>query len=138
MSTKPIEFHTIHEALDYVKSYDYPILKYVDNGIGQYEYWGFKGVDHQREWEMQDSPDTLRILLALPKDGNFEDDILAVMDVLEEAIHEKQGEYISHLEKETEGKFDGTIRLEYSFSILFLTNSTVPSHISITADWLEG
>lgn len=37
--------------LDVVAEFD---VSLVDNGIGPYEFWGFKGVHHDWGWEVQD------------------------------------------------------------------------------------
>lgn len=130
---------SVVEALELIAEYDYPIMKYVNNGIGAYEYWGCKGVDHKWEWEMQDYPGNLKIAIQLPGGTNITDDVITdILCSIEDAIHEKQGEYISHLDSETEGKFNGTIRLEYSFSIQFIPNSTAPFQVMVEAEWLEG
>lgn len=127
------------EALELIAEYDYPIMKYINNGIGAYEYWGCKGVDNQWEWEMQDYPDNLKLAIQLPPETKLDDDVIAeILSVIEDAIHEKQGNYISHLDSETEGKFNGTIRLEYTFAIKFITNSTAPFQVLVEAEWLEG
>ena len=41
------------ELYDAIMSIPHPSVEYVDNGIGNYEYWGAKGVHHDYDWEIE-------------------------------------------------------------------------------------
>lgn len=57
-------FTTAQDLCAAVLQFETPRIQVVDNGVGAYEYWGFKGVDHQLDGEVEELPDiTLELLL---------------------------------------------------------------------------
>lgn len=66
------------ELSNAIKNINQPELRYVNNGIGSYEYWGAKGVDKRMEWEIES--DIVKIQL------NFKFDEDEIIDVIEDAV----------------------------------------------------
>ena len=93
MSTKPKvkRFENVQDLCIAIQQFETPRISLVDNGIGVYEYWGFKGVDHQYDGELEELP-PITLELFIPKGytlymQHFDTFISDIITEIEEASH---------------------------------------------------
>lgn len=88
---KPKRFDNIQDLCAAILQFETPRIQIVDNGIGVYEYWGFKGVDRREDAEVEELPD-VTLELFIPKGytlymQHFDTFISDIITELDEAVH---------------------------------------------------
>ena len=92
---KTFRRNTIEEVVTEILSLQTPLVKEVDHGIGDYEYWGAKGTDVQLDGEVEELED-IKIELHFQLQGtkpnlldeNFQEWFEEINDQVSEAIEE--------------------------------------------------
>ena len=111
--------NNFEELMNAVNNIPSPDVRYVNNGIGSYEYWGAKGVDRRMEWEVEG--DTTKIQI------NFYDE--DINDIVRELAYERSSDLWYELNRgqDEDYEYSDVVRLVCKFN---------GSNI-ITCDWEE-
>jgi hypothetical protein len=146
---KTFRRNTLEEVKAEILSLQLPGVYEVDNGIGAYEYWGAKGVDHQIDGEVEELEDVkieLHFQLAGTKPyvtdphfpGFIEEILLDIDDAVFE-VEEKAKRKVA-LDADDAGKKDYSdiIKLSYTTSIELKANSTEVWKIVFTFSWIDA
>ena len=98
-------FEELAKAIENIPS---PDVRFVDNGIGAYEYWGSKGVDRQMEWEIEG--DTIEIQV------NFYDE--DINDIIEDMAYDRSSELWDEMNRgcEEDTDYSDVVRLIAKFN----------------------
>ena len=89
------------ELVNIVMSIPHPRVECVDNGIGNYEYWGSKGVHHDYDWEIEGDSVSVKILFE-----NEEDTIEEIEDLIGDVAYEAQDKLYKALNRHVDDDFD--------------------------------
>ncbi|MDY0301481.1 MAG: hypothetical protein RBQ99_07860 [Trichlorobacter sp.] len=143
---KTQRFQKIEDLCTAVLKLETPSIQEVDNGVGPYEYWGYKGVDVQLDGELEELED-VKFELFVPKGTfltgvEFSDFIAENLVELDDAVCTAQVEAQKKaaLTAEEYGKQDYSdiIKLEYQIAVLTYPNSVEVFKLAFTFSWVDG
>jgi hypothetical protein len=106
---------SLNELIEMIMNIDHPEFRCVDNGIGNYEYWGYKGVHHDYDWEVEGNGLEVKV--------NFIIDVEDLLENVDEAVFEAQDALYKNLNKYRDEDFDygDIVILDYEFENNILT-----------------
>jgi len=143
---KTERFETIEDLCAAVLKLETPRIQEVDNGVGPYEYWGYKGTDIQRDGEVEELED-VKFELFVPKGTfltgvEFSDFIAENLVELDDAVCTAQVEAQKKaaLSAEEYGKpdYSDIIKLEYQIAVLTYPNSVEVFKLAFTFSWVDA
>ena len=143
---KTERFETINDLCIAVLRLETPSIQEVDNGIGAYEYWGYKGVDVQFDGELEELED-VKFELFVPKGTfltgvEFSDFIAENLVELDDAVCTAQvaAQKKAALTAEEYGKpdYSDIIKLEYQIAVLTYPNSVEVFKLAFTFSWVDA
>jgi len=148
VSTKPKvkRFENVQALCAEILQFETPRVQIVDNGIGAYEYWGFKGVDHQEDGEVEELP-SVTLELFIPKGytlymQHFDTFISDIITEVDEATHviELHAKDRSTLDAEEHSKKDYSdiIKLCYQLQIHTYSCSMEIWKLVFVFTWEDG
>ena len=139
-------FTTAQDLCAEILKFDTPSLQEVDNGIGAYEYWGFKGVDIQLDAEVEELPEIVLELL-IPEGYtlnmlHFDTFISDIISEVDDAVQEVElvAKRKATITADEYGKRDYSdiIKLCYCLAIHTHSCSTKIHKIVFTFNWEDG
>lgn len=115
--------NNFEELYDAIMSIPHPSVECVDNGIGNYEYWGSKGVDHKYEWEIEGDTAYIKV--------DFEDDDIEFY--VDDVVYEAQDKLYRALNRYADEDYDYSDVVKLNYKIENVNGNTI-----ITFEWMEA